>query len=131
MGFNDHSLSYDLESQRITIFIPEENEWFKEFLPDFIFSLERLATTMVKKTNDDEAVFLDINNYRRERESVILEMAKAAARKAVATKEKIALPPMNAYERRLVHLEISSRPDLTTESHGLGKDRYVVVKVIE
>ena len=77
-----------------------------------------------------EPVVVDVNNYRRERERLIIELAKAAARRAIATKESVNLPAMNAYERRLIHAELSMRPDVATESVGEGKDRFVVVKAI-
>jgi len=71
---------------------------------------------------------LDVNNYRRQREDLIVELAKAAARKVAATQTEISLPPMNAYERRLIHAELAERPDLKTESKGEGKERAVVIK---
>jgi len=52
---------------------------------------------------------------------------KAAARKSLAEKKEISLPPMNAYERRLVHVELSSRPDIKTESAGEGGERHIVI----
>ena len=71
---------------------------------------------------------MDVNNYRRERERLIIELAQAAARKALASKSSVDLPVLNAYERRLVHVELATRPDIKTESVGEGKDRHVVVK---
>ena len=47
------------------------------------------------------------------------------------TKEKISLPAMNSYERRLVHVELSIHPEVATESAGMGKERCVVIKPIE
>jgi len=61
---------------------------------------------------------------------LIVELAKAAARKSLAEKKEISLPPMNAYERRIVHLELSSRPDIKTESIGEGRERYIVIRPI-
>mgnify|MGYP001613694030 FL=1 len=89
--------------------------------------MEHLAR-MVAKKNGVENIFIDINNYRKERENIIVELAKASARKALLAKEEIKLPPMNAYERRLIHVELSTRPDVKTESMGEGRERYVVVK---
>ena len=83
---------------------------------------------MAEKCGVAESVFIDVNNYRKEREKIIIELAKAAARKVAATQKEVSLPVMNAYERRLVHLELSSRPDVATESVGEAKERYVVVK---
>ena len=37
---------------------------------------------------------------------------------------------MNSYERRLVHTALAIHPDVTTESVGEGKERYVVIKPI-
>jgi len=73
---------------------------------------------------------VDINYYRRERERLIVELAKAAAKKAMMTKGEVPLPAMNAYERRLVHMEISTHPDLKTESKGEGKERHIVIQII-
>lgn len=73
---------------------------------------------------------VDLNYYRKERERLIAELARAAARKAVATKTEVELPPMNGYERRLVHVEIATHPELTTESVGTGKERRVIIKRI-
>ena len=33
---------------------------------------------------------------------------------------------MNAYERRLVHTELATRPDVKTESIGEGSERHIV-----
>lgn len=129
MGFKDFSLSYDDASSRISVFI-EDREISEKSLSGFVADLDRLVKLMVKKMGSEGSIFVDVNNYRRERENIILEIARGAARKAVATKQEIALPVMNAYERRLIHTELASRPDIKTESVGDGKERYVVVKPI-
>ena len=95
-----------------------------------VINLDYLVKLMANKIGEASPFFVDINNYRRERENLILELARAAARKVIATKQEISLPAMNAYERRLVHLELVSRPDVKTESVGEGKSRYVVIKPI-
>ena len=75
-----------------------------------------------------EKISVDVNNYKKERERLITELAKATARKALLQKEAIELPAMNAYERRLVHIELATRPDLKTESIGEGPARRIVIK---
>ncbi len=129
MGFHDFSLSYDAEGSRISIYV-EDREVISRFLPVLVSNLDRLAKLMAKKTSATGSIFVDVNNYRRERENLILEIARGAARKAIATGEEIALPVMNAYERRLIHTELAARPDVKTESLGEGRNRYVVVKPI-
>lgn len=129
MGFADFSINRETESRRFSIFI-NEGESFKKLIPDFVTNLDHLVKLMAGKAGETESVFIDINNYRREREGLILELARAAARKAATTGQEVPLPAMNAYERRLIHLELSSRPDVKTESMGEGKERYIVIKPI-
>lgn len=130
MGFRDFSISYDASSSRVLVFVGEQ-ELPKKFVPLLMTNLDHVARLMSKKSEDGHTVFVDVNNYRKERENLIVELARGAARKAVATKQEITLPVMNAYERRLIHVELASRPDIKTESLGEGKGRYVVVKPIE
>ncbi|MBI2514962.1 hypothetical protein HYV91_02125 [Candidatus Wolfebacteria bacterium] len=129
MGFRDFSLNHDAEAGRVSLFV-NENEISEKLLPMFLTSLDHVVRLLVKKKLGAESVFVDVNNYRHRREVIIIEMAKGAARKALATKEEVFLPAMNAYERRLIHVELASRPDVKTESVGEGRERYVVVRPI-
>lgn len=132
MGFKDFSVSADPASNKISVIIndPALEDNIKDQLPNMVLSFNSLVRVMGKKLNLEPVIF-DINNYHKEREAIIIDLAKAAARKVIATKEPITLPAMNAYERRLVHTEIGMRPDVKTESVGEGKDRCIVVKIVE
>lgn len=127
MGFKDFSISYDGEGRRFSVFIGQ-NEISDNTVVSLTANLDYLVKLVAEKCGVAESVFIDINNYRKEREKIIIELARAAARKAAAAQKEVSLPVMNAYERRLVHLELSSRPDVATESVGEAKERYVVVK---
>ena len=129
-GFNDFSIDADVEGKRISIFIHDFD--IKDLLPKIILDFERIAKLALKKLDPAsiENLVLDMNNYRREREHLITELAKAAARKVLMSKQEVQLPAMNAYERRIVHMELASRPDVKTESSGLGPERHIVVKPI-
>lgn len=128
MGFADYSVSFDKESNRFSVIIADDRT-FVNSLPNFVFDFNQVVKLIAKKNNMPPVV-VDINNYRTQRHELILELARAAARKATATKSEIVLPPMNAYERRLIHVELAGRPDLKTESLGEGKERSVIVKPI-
>jgi len=126
IGFDDFSVEANEESRRISVLISDA-KFFKDMLPSFVSNINYLVRLITRK-KDWGDIIVDINNYLKEREGLILELARAAARKSVATKEEISLPPMNSYERRLIHTELAGRPDLKTESAGEGKNRYVVIK---
>lgn len=127
MGFEDFSVSYDSDRSRFMIFI--NNLDSEELIWRLINDLNHLARVLTKKQNQPP-VFIDINNYREKREGLIVELARATARKVVATKTEMPLPFMNAYERRLIHTELSSRPDVKTESIGEGEERRLIIKPI-
>ena len=126
MGFREYSVSYDEDARRVSILI-DDGKFLEKGLAHTIADLNHIVKLVAKK-NDWEPVVVDVNNYRKQREALIVELAKAAARKVAATQQEIALPPMNAYERRLIHAELAERPDLKTESKGEGKERAVVIK---
>jgi len=127
-GFEDPAINLDPETKKLEIFL-NEGEWLKKWLPSLVTDLDHLIKLLVRKENL-ENLFIDINNYRKERERLIVELAKAAAKKAVSQKEMVKLPAMNAYERRLVHVELAIHPEVKTESEGEGRERCVVIKPI-
>lgn len=128
MGFNEFKVDIDEDTRKVLILINDKTV-SKEHLPMLVLNMERVARLMAKQL-DYPPVFIDINHYKKEREGLIVKLARAAARKAAATGEPIPLPIMNAYERRLVHTELSVRPDVETESTGEHRGRHVVVKPI-
>jgi len=129
IGFKDYRLEVKHAERHASLFIYEDQNLVKENLPSIVESVNHLIQ-MVAKKQATETIFLDINNYRQERESLIAELARAAAKKALATKTEISLPAMNSYERRLVHVELAIHPEVRTESAGAGKERYVIIKPI-
>ena len=127
LGLNEPSIHFESEGRKLTVFV-NEGEWFdKQWLPRFVGDFERVLNLIAKKQNL-ENIFVDVNGYRKRRENLIIELAQAAAPKVLTTKTEVELPAMNAYERRLVHTELSSRPDVKTESVGEKKERRIIVR---
>lgn len=90
--------------------------------------LEYVLRAVLQRQNCAKRVVLDINNYRHNREEFLKELAKETAHKVILTKKPIKLPAMNAYERRIIHMELATHPDVATESVGEEPERYLVVK---
>lgn len=70
---------------------------------------------------------LDVDGYRSRREKAIKKMVLDLAKKAKEEGKVIPIRPMNARERRIVHLALSDMRDVKTESEGEGKDRHVQI----
>lgn len=92
-------------------------------------SLQHIARLIVRKKAPEMISFvLDVNSYRQEKNQSVLRMAQEVAKQCLLEKRAVALRPMSAYERRIVHLELSKNEKIKTESVGEGEDRRVVVK---
>jgi len=73
-------------------------------------------------------VLIDINDYRKSRTNYLMDLARQAVGRVRNTQKAEALVPMTPYERRVVHMELASCPDITTESIGEEPHRRVVIK---
>ncbi|MFO0704682.1 MAG: R3H domain-containing nucleic acid-binding protein [Candidatus Andersenbacteria bacterium] len=71
---------------------------------------------------------VDVNDYKAKREQQIIDLAREAAEKATRTDNMVILRPMTSFERRLVHVALQERPEVTTESLGQEPNRRVVIK---
>ena len=74
-------------------------------------------------------VFLDIEGYRKGREDALKELSHKMMKKASITGKPVRFEPMNPYERRIVHEELSKFDNVRTYSEGNEPSRYVVVTV--
>lgn len=96
-----------------------------------IGAFETLLRLIIKKQSGESSLLhLDINNYRSAKEEELRELAKKAARRARFYKQPVVLEAMSAYNRRIIHTELATHPDIKTESSGEGRQRRVVVKFI-
>ena len=76
-------------------------------------------------------VVVDIEGYKARRKDKVKGMARSAANRAARQGSSVALPPMSAYERRLVHLALRDDDRVMTHSEGVDPDRRVVVVPVE
>ena len=115
MGLRNARITLDESYRKISIFI--DDEFIQSQVERILPALDHVCNLLLRKDNLPSYV-VDLNLYRKERERLITELARAAAHKAAVRKESVELPPMNAYERRIVHMELADKPDLVTESIG-------------
>lgn len=87
-----------------------------------------LAAMVHQATGSRGEVEVDIGGYRARRRQHLAELARRAARRAVAQGRPVHLPPMDARERRVVHAALAGDPKVTTRSEGTGESRHVVVE---
>lgn len=91
-------------------------------------ALEHVLRMMLTRQAYATPVSLDINDYRKEKTTQLLEAVRTVAGRVRDTRKSEALHPMTSYERRLVHTELAGWSDLSTESIGQDPQRRVIIK---
>ncbi len=72
-------------------------------------------------------VNVDVADYKKARADRLAQQTEEWVSIVKETNEQLALKPMNAADRRIVH-KVASEAGLQTESVGEGRDRHVVLK---
>ncbi len=92
-------------------------------------AIQELARMAVGRRLDQRVrVIVDVEDYRKRRESELIEDAREAALRVVAEGGEYAFDPMNAYERKLVHDAAADVEGAESFSRGEAPDRYVVIR---
>ncbi len=90
---------------------------------------EKLLKIIVrKKAKGPVFINLDINDYRKRKADYLQDIAMEAADDVALTGVERKFPPMSSFERRVVHVALSKREDVVTESYGMGSERFVAIK---
>jgi spoIIIJ-associated protein len=87
-----------------------------------------LRMILKKKINEQIFIDLDIQDYKKKKVDYLKELAILVADEVSLTKKEKILFPMPAYERRIIHLELADRKDVTTESIGEEPERRVIIR---
>lgn len=92
-----------------------------------MYSIQYLLSLVVNKKQDTYyKVILDIASYRERRKEALEVLAK---NKAIRCRErgKYIFEPMNASERRIIHMALEGEEDIETYSEGKEPIRRVVI----
>ena len=77
--------------------------------------------------DDRKEVVVDAAGYRERRRATLEALAERTAEQVRASGSKVALEPMTAVERKVVHLKLKELGGVATASEGTEPNRYIVV----
>ena len=86
--------------------------------------LTRLAVQV--ETGERSRLMLDIAGHRAERRSALVRQAQQSIAEVKESGSKVSLEPMSAFERKVVHDEVSAA-GLVSESEGVDPHRHIVI----
>jgi spoIIIJ-associated protein len=96
-----------------------------------IDAIQYLATAIVFRGHEErKSVLVDAAGYRERRRATLEQQADRAASEALAAGASVALDPMSAVERKIVHVHLQEREDVETASEGNEPNRFVVVRPV-
>ena len=73
---------------------------------------------------------LDVEHYRNRREETLCRLAVRLAEKAVRTRQRIMLEPMNRHERKIIHMALQDNRRISTYRAGDEPYRKVVIEPV-
>jgi len=93
---------------------------------DCMMALSHLMSLVCKNENKKRAI-LDVENYRQKRNEALVALAKRTADKVAKSGRYFKFEPMEASERRILHLALQEDDRVTTLSKGEEPKRYLIV----
>nr|WP_240645748.1 R3H domain-containing nucleic acid-binding protein [Georgenia sp. SYP-B2076] len=130
----DGDIDIDVDHGRAAVEIVSEDDgdrWLKRLVGedgevlDAVQELTRLAVQA--KTGERSRLMLDIAGYRKNRKAELTEVANEAVSKVRSSGDRVALAPMNPFERKVVH-DVVADAGLVSDSEGVEPNRHVVIR---
>ena len=97
---------------------------------ELLDALQHLLNQALGRTlGKDERIVCDVEGFRAGREAELRAMAVHAAQRVRSTGTAFDFGPMQASERRIIHVSLATEEDLQTESVGEGNARRLRVSL--
>ncbi len=120
-GGNANNVPYlDIDSPELALIIGKNGHTLSSYR--YVMNL-----IMKKRRSDCPPIEVDAEGYLEKRKISVENTAKRMAEKAKRIGRSVSLDPMNAKDRRLVHLAVKRIRGVTTKSIGEGPDRRVII----
>lgn len=117
------------DSYEVNLSTEDETGLLIGFRGENINAIQTVLGIMLKgQTGEWYRLIVNVGDYREKQEEKLKELATQSAERAIETKEPQPIYNLNASQRRVVHMHLSERKDITTESEGVEPERYLVVK---
>lgn len=114
------TIRFDVSGERVGILIGRHGETLNAI--QFLMSL-----VINGKVETHRGVIFDVENYRERQAEKLENLAARMAEKCRRTHRRVTLSPMNAAERRIIHITVENIQGVTSYSEGNEPHRRVVI----
>ncbi len=116
----DNNVVLDITGEKLGVVIGRRGETLD--------SLQYLTILASNRTEENYCrISVDCNGYRDKRKETLESLAKRTSAKVIKQGRKIALEPMNPYERRIIHSCVAEIEGVSSHSTGVEPYRKVVI----
>lgn len=116
----DNTIRFDVTGERVGILIGRHGETLNAI--QFLMSL-----VINGKLENHRGVIFDVENYHERQAEKLENLAMRMAEKCRRTHRRVTLSPMNAAERRIIHITVEKVKGVTSYSEGNEPHRRVVI----
>lgn len=117
---NENHVTFDLQGEKIALLIGKRGQTLN--------ALQYLVQLYVNKEKKKYySVMLDAQGYRQRRKETLEILAARMAEKSVRNKTKVALEPMPAFERKIIHTALQRDDRVSTYSDSVDPHRHIVI----
>jgi spoIIIJ-associated protein len=114
-------VTFEMNAENIALLIGKRGQTLNAF--------QYLVHLALNRDSDEYySVTLDAEGYRGRRKETLESLAGKMADKAVRLNKKVALEPMPAFERKIIHSALQDHENITTYSDGAEPHRHIVIK---
>lgn len=118
---NENHVLYELSSEKIALLIGKRGQTLNAL--QYLVQL-----TLNKGGGQFYRVTLDAEGYRKRRKETLEALAQRMAERAKRLNRKVALEPMPAFERKIIHTELQNHSDIKTYSEGEEPHRHLIIE---
>lgn len=129
-GFDLHASAGESDAGCLVAIEGEDSELLLGQSGELLDALQQLLNQALGRAlPQGQRIICDARNYRAAREAELRAMAQHAARQVRDTSSAFVFGPMEASERRTIHVALAGEADLLTESVGEGNARRLRVSL--
>lgn len=116
-----NNVTYNLSGDKIAILIGKRGQTLN--------AIQYLVQLVINKnTKQFYPVTVDAEGYRGRRKETLESLALKMADKSIRMNRKVALEPMPAFERKIIHAALQNKSTIQTYSDGIDPHRHIVIK---
>ena len=123
----DGDIDIDVDGDRATVSIVGGGLGHLVGDGDVLDALQELTRLAVyRETGERSRLMLDVGGFRAARRQELEKIGAVAVEQVQASGEPLALDPMTAFERKVVH-DVVAAAGLVSQSEGVDAGRHIVV----